>query len=346
MSAVATVLTGAAFGASLVASGVFQPSVIVSQLRLEDWHMAQAFLTATASSAYVQETMGAPTCESLDEIANPPLPSLLVTLFQSSGYANLKPRSFSPLGWFARYDGNVIGGLLLGHGMALSGACPGTVLSQVALGIRSGYYALVGATLGGIVWAGFLRARLSRPAPAEKPTVHESLGVSRGSAFLAFEAVLSAAVASATVLTTSSSKTRISPIQGGLLIGSAQLLSLALRKSLIGVSGSYEEVGDWVWSTLRSGSSKLSSSSILFSLGIIGGSFSIVRLFPVLGPAAVVDVTPLAAGVGGFLMVVGSRMAGGCTSGHGISGMSLLSVPSIITMAVALTWGVVVGTLQ
>ena len=56
MSAVSTVLTGAAFGASLVASGVFQPAVIISQLRLQDWHMAQAFLTATAISAYVKKT--------------------------------------------------------------------------------------------------------------------------------------------------------------------------------------------------------------------------------------------------------------------------------------------------
>lgn len=51
MSTVLTVVTGAAFGASFVASGVFQPSVIMSQLKLENWHMAQAFLTATASSA-------------------------------------------------------------------------------------------------------------------------------------------------------------------------------------------------------------------------------------------------------------------------------------------------------
>ncbi len=49
----ATVLTGLAFGASLVASGVYQPSVILGQLDLSNWHMIQAFLTATAASGYV-----------------------------------------------------------------------------------------------------------------------------------------------------------------------------------------------------------------------------------------------------------------------------------------------------
>jgi len=46
-------VSGAAFGAALTASGVFQPSVILGQLKFENFHMIQAFLTATASSAYV-----------------------------------------------------------------------------------------------------------------------------------------------------------------------------------------------------------------------------------------------------------------------------------------------------
>jgi len=46
-------ITGAAFGAALTASGVYQPSVIISQLKFENWHMIQAFLTGVASSAYV-----------------------------------------------------------------------------------------------------------------------------------------------------------------------------------------------------------------------------------------------------------------------------------------------------
>lgn len=53
MPLINTILTGAAFGAALTASGVYQPSVIVSQLKLQNWHMIQTFLTAAATSAYV-----------------------------------------------------------------------------------------------------------------------------------------------------------------------------------------------------------------------------------------------------------------------------------------------------
>lgn len=37
--------------------------------------------------------------------------------------------------------------------------------------------------------------------------------------------------------------------------------------------------------------------------------------------------------LGGILIGLGSRMAGGCTSGHAISGCSLLNIPSIVAAA-------------
>jgi uncharacterized membrane protein YedE/YeeE len=43
--------------------------------------------------------------------------------------------------------------------------------------------------------------------------------------------------------------------------------------------------------------------------------------------------------VGGVLLTIGSRIAGGCTSGHGISGMSLLSVSSFISVGAMFAGG-------
>lgn len=42
---------GLVFGAALTASGVYLPSVIVSQMELKDVHMLSVFLSASASSA-------------------------------------------------------------------------------------------------------------------------------------------------------------------------------------------------------------------------------------------------------------------------------------------------------
>lgn len=46
-----TIITGAAFGASLVASSMYQPYLIASQFTFERWNMVQTFLAATGSSA-------------------------------------------------------------------------------------------------------------------------------------------------------------------------------------------------------------------------------------------------------------------------------------------------------
>jgi hypothetical protein len=68
-----------------------------------------------------------------------------------------------------------------------------------------------------------------------------------------------------------------------------------------------------------------------------------------LGGAA--GVGPLAAFVGGFLLIFASRLGGGCTSGHGLSGCAILMVQSWIAIpamfaggiAVAVVWQFLVG---
>ena len=46
-------MAGTLFGSALTASGVYLPSVIISQMELRDFHMLQVFLTASSASAYV-----------------------------------------------------------------------------------------------------------------------------------------------------------------------------------------------------------------------------------------------------------------------------------------------------
>lgn len=49
----ATAITGAAFGAAMIAAGFYDPAVVIAQLKFTNWHMFQAFLAATASSTHV-----------------------------------------------------------------------------------------------------------------------------------------------------------------------------------------------------------------------------------------------------------------------------------------------------
>ena len=51
------------------------------------------------------------------------------------------------------YAADVVGGLLLGAGISLSGACPGTTLAQIGAGYRDALFTLVGGLLGAVTYS-------------------------------------------------------------------------------------------------------------------------------------------------------------------------------------------------
>lgn len=234
--------------------------------------------------------------------------------------------------------------------MMLSGACPGTVLTQLGVGVRSGFYAFGGAALAGLAWSAGLGAYLqsrgkqarSSQSKKELMTVQEVLGVSKGTVLAGLEAAFLGIVYLAARYTATAPEAKIPPYYGGLLIAASQLGSVILRRGLLGTSTSYEEVGGWL---LGGKAVPDKYKNMLFSAGMIAGAAVVSRLVPEFGEVTKVEVSPLSAGLGGFLMILGSRMAGGCTSGHGISGISLLSVSSFLTVGACFLAGGVTGLL-
>ncbi|KAG5999570.1 hypothetical protein E4U43_001989 [Claviceps pusilla] len=334
----ATVISGAAFGAAMAAAGFHDPDVVISQFKLENWHMGQVFLAATTVSLS------------------------LYSVAERLGYVRIAPRMSSPLGLFSKYDGNILGGALLGTGMALGGSCPGTLYAQLAAGVRSGLHALDGAILGGILWTGIFskgvqRLREKNAVRPEPGIVNEQLGLSRSATVLLLETACVGAIAATMALHTpetasasasSLSRTRVSGVVGGLLIGAAQLVSILTRRSLLGISGSFEEMGSFFWWLIRGADASAkprSHSNMLFASGVAAGAWALFKLLPATAAAPARHISPSHAMAGGVLMAVGSRMAGGCTSGHGISGMSLLSTSSVVTIATTFAVGAVVAPL-
>ncbi|KAK8011361.1 YeeE/YedE family protein [Apiospora arundinis] len=285
-----TIACGAAFGAALSAAAVHQPYVIVSQLKLTNFHMLESFLAAAASSA------------------------LFTAVMQGTGYATLPPRSFSSLSLLGPLDGNLAGGLLQGAGMALSGACAGTVFAQNGAGVRSSFYALGGAMVGGIVWTGFLRPAIQRrqkqqeqqiPSPAPKKlTVDRQLGLSRGVTLVLLETMFVAVIGVAVSSTAARTRGPVHPVVGGVLIGLAQLFSILLRKSMLGTSTSFEEFGDYFWWLVGGAKRRSRPSScknIVFTASLALGSYLVSLRFPAMEiPGGGVDASsPARVALGG-----------------------------------------------
>ena len=114
--------------------------------------------------------------------------------------------------------------------------------------------------------------------------------------------------------------TPLSALSGGVLIGLAAAMFVLFNGRIAGISGIIgglfrPKAGDLAW-------------RVAFLAGILAAPW----LFQVVGPLPAVEVE---AGSGmlilaGLLVGVGTRYGAGCTSGHGVCGLSRLSPRSLV----------------
>lgn len=108
---------------------------------------------------------------------------------------------------------------------------------------------------------------------------------------------------------------------GGLMIGAAAASLLALTGKTAGISGIVDGV-------VR-GEKVEFSWKLAFVLGLISGGVGLVFVLP--GNMAEQGLRPLPImAAAGLLVGFGTRMGGGCTSGHGVCGIGRLNVRSIV----------------
>ena len=132
----------------------------------------------------------------------------------------------------------------------------------------------------------------------------------------------------------------LDPITGGFCIRGAQLASIILAKSPVGVSTGHEIVGKLFWRGLDALRGKTKKhdrlptiTSLMFGAGIMVCSWTLMHLRPEFGVLVDTEsILPTRVLLGGIAMVVRARIAGGCTSGHGITGMAMLCTSSVLTV--------------
>jgi uncharacterized membrane protein YedE/YeeE len=116
------VIMGVVFGFALEKARVFEPGVIVGQMQLSNFIMLKVFLAAVATGA------------------------VALAALNGFGLVKLAPKA-------AVYYADIVGGLILGVGIALAGACPGTVLAQIGAGYRDALFVLAGGLAGATAYS-------------------------------------------------------------------------------------------------------------------------------------------------------------------------------------------------
>ena len=115
-------------------------------------------------------------------------------------------------------------------------------------------------------------------------------------------------------------------LAGGILLGLASALFILVNGRILGISGILggllpPKVGDTTW-------------RVAFLLGL----FAAPAVFHAVVPAQYItapriDATDLTVVAAGLLVGIGTRYASGCTSGHGVCGLSRLSPRSLLATA-------------
>jgi uncharacterized membrane protein YedE/YeeE len=124
--------------------------------------------------------------------------------------------------------------------------------------------------------------------------------------------------------------TPLSSLAGGLLIGLAASVLLLFNGRIAGVSGILGGVvtpvaGDIAW-------------RLWFLGGLVAGGLVLRLVRPDVFPAAPTSSLAVILAAG-FLVGLGTRLGGGCTSGHGVCGLSRLSVRSLAATLTFMTGG-------
>lgn len=127
--------------------------------------------------------------------------------------------------------------------------------------------------------------------------------------------------------------TPIPSLLGGMILGVAAALYVLLHGRILGISGIvsglvHPKKEDWSW-------------RLAFVVGLLTAPFLAALFFGVL-PVIEVDASWLTVIIAGLLVGFGVQYGSGCTSGHGICGLSRLSPRSLVATLSFMTAGFLV----
>lgn len=158
-----------------------------------------------------------------------------------------------------------------------------------------------------------------------------------------------------------------SPYTAGLLVGLLQIPAFLLIGTALGTSSSYVTVSaslaqwfDPSIATIDYAAKHLDGAKNWWQVAMVAGIALGAYLSARLSGTRRGGISPLwqratgsaskprryaMAALGGFIMVFGARIADGCTSGHGVSGIAQLAIGSFVAVTAMFAAGILTATL-
>ncbi|MDH5480009.1 MAG: YeeE/YedE family protein [Nitrosomonas sp.] len=118
---------------------------------------------------------------------------------------------------------------------------------------------------------------------------------------------------------------------GGMIIGFSASLLLLFNGRIAGVSGIVGELFRWQVSEVN--------WRIIFIVGLIVSPVVWQQFFAL--PVIHIEASGVMLAIAGLLVGFGARLGSGCTSGHGVCGLSRLSLRSLVAIMVFVITGAI-----
>jgi len=255
--------------------------------------------------------------------------------------------------------------------MAFSGSCPGTVWVQIGSGIVPGsFITLVGGLVAAFIWI-FVKepienSRFFTSMEFTRKSVDGFLGIPFWIVSLGFAVMMAVGVFlfefffpyekelskflelhPGTNSLSVFGHTAWPPYVAGIMVGLIPLTTVILLSTSIGSSGGFSMITSLILYPFLKGKNKFVDSRVservnyytpIYLLAAVGGGA--IAAVSSSSIATNTGLSPWLSFVGGFLIIFGSLLGGGCTSGQGIAGISSLSIPSCIAVAAMFGGGI------
>ncbi len=124
----------------------------------------------------------------------------------------------------------------------------------------------------------------------------------------------------------------INPLLGGIIIGVASSILFIGVGKISGISS--------ILAHLLNKPTSIDVWKYLFIIGLLSGGFLSIYLYPEAN-TFVLENSVLEIIVAGLFVGFGTRLGSGCTSGHGVCGISRLSKRSITATAIFMLFGII-----
>jgi uncharacterized protein len=243
--------------------------------------------------------------------------------------------------------GIILGGLIFGIGMAILGYCPGTMAVSLGEGSLDALVGILGGLSGGVIYTLLL--------PQLQPVLGPNLGVlslqsvvANKTLFFILLVVLAAIfVFLAFWLHRIDKNKERKWIVAGIVLAflDVAIFSKWASSRPIGASTSYPYLGDFLTGVTQNDYFQAIKASGHWELIFLAGAFAAGLIISLIkkefkfvlvhknwlrfkGPSPLKRI--VWAFIGGFILIFGARMAGGCTSGHILSGGMQLAFSSLI----------------